>query len=40
MESNKCFGCGSTSHSSKDSKCPALEKACHNCGITGHFQKV
>ena len=39
--STKCQACGGQGHSSnKDSRCPARGKECHNCGKTGHYERV
>lgn len=39
-----CIGCGRTSHGTDRSMsrrdCPAFNKVCASCGITGHFQAV
>ena len=35
-----CMGCGSTLHSYKDIKCPAVNKKCLNCDKPNHFSKM
>ncbi|XP_026745497.1 uncharacterized protein LOC113506860 [Trichoplusia ni] len=40
QESNtKCSRCGSSTHLSEDSKCPARDKRCSKCGYIGHFRE-
>lgn len=35
----KCSRCGSSSHLSEDTKCPARDKRCAKCGFIGHFRE-
>lgn len=35
-----CYRCGASQHNATSSRCPAKNKRCHHCGITGHFRSV
>ena len=37
---SKCFFCGGPQAHKDRSKCPAVNKECHNCKIIGHFDRV
>lgn len=36
----RCYRCGASQHNAASSRCPAKNKRCHHCGITGHFRSV
>ena len=35
-----CMGCGSAPHPGGHQNCPAFNRVCHNCRITGHLARV
>nr|CAI5853465.1 unnamed protein product [Callosobruchus analis] len=34
-----CRRCGNPKHTSQDAKCPAKERSCLKCGLSGHFRQ-
>ena len=40
ITSSVCYSCGSLSHISSDTKCPAKNASCKQCGKIGHYMKV
>lgn len=38
-QQQRCFGCGSPDHLSRDRECPARGQQCHKCGQLNHFAR-